>query len=236
MTVGFTELNTISAYDTSNLTTFVTGVLTALANKLYVVKASASYNTAGTSLTSITGGGLGTWNIETGARVENSGLNRCIEAAWMWSSSPGSAEAISINWNAATTGAGWTVWEITGFNTSDPIGLVDKLTANGVTSLAPFLSSATPGSGLLASCRTNAEQAMTAEAGWTPGSNPQGGSPAFTMLSAYRTDISDLSCTFNWSTAGPAVGNIIEINAAVEATKSPPFDAPSRKLQSLLAR
>src|ERR1044071_8096709 len=100
MGVTFTELTSISQYDNANSTTFNTPSLTAAANKLYIVFIQVSYgNLNPRTLSSVSGGGLGTWNIVANASQENSGQTRRCEVAWAWSASPGAAAAIALTFS-----------------------------------------------------------------------------------------------------------------------------------------
>jgi hypothetical protein len=220
--VAFTEITAVSQYDNANNTIFSSPVLTAVANRLYVLKMGVSYSSATPrTLSSVAGGGLGTWNIVGGCSVENTSQTRRLETAWAWLSSPAAAAAIDITWSGGTTGCAYSLWEITGFNTATPIGQTGNNRSTGATSLIPALGSGTVGSGILAACQTISNEAMSAEAGWTAGENHTGINPNTTMLSAYRTDVSDLGCTFSWTTSGTAVASILEILAAAASGNAP---------------
>jgi hypothetical protein len=223
MPVAPTELTAISAASTSNNTTFNTANLTAVANRLYVIGVTASYTVAGTTLSTIAGGGLGDWTILTGdTNVVNAADNRRIAIAWATSASPGAAAAIDITWSGATTGGAWAAYEITGHKTSGPIGQVDGNVDTGATSLAMTLPSATANSAILSFCRVNVEETVSAELGWTGGENNSHASPSCTMASAFRVATDDLSCTFSWTNSTNSIGNMIEILAAADTTKAPP--------------
>src|SRR5687768_16912186 len=132
MAVTVTELTAISDASTSNNTTFNTASLTAVANRLYVIAVTCSYTTAGITLSSISGGGLGTWTkLTDDTNVVNAADNRRIAIAWATSASPGAAAAIAITWSGATTGGAWSLYEITGHKTSGPIGQPDGNLATG---------------------------------------------------------------------------------------------------------
>ena len=218
MAITVTELTSISEFDFANNTTFNTNSLTAAANKLYVIFVTAGYSTPRT-LSSVSGGGLGTWTIISGCSQENAAQTRRSEVAYAWSASPGAGAAIDITFSGATIGAAWSVYEITGFNTSTPIGISGKATGTATTG-APALASASSGSIILAALMHVSNEATTAEAGWTAGVNLKGSGPTISMLSASRLLIDDLSCTFTWTTSGIFVSSIVEITAAAEAAAS----------------
>src|SRR5574342_794958 len=177
-----TELTSIAEYDSANNTTFTTNSLTASANKLYLLFIQAGYSTPRT-LDSVTGAGLGTWTIISGCSQENAAQTRRSEVAYAWSASPAAGAAISITFSGATTGCAWTVYEITGFDTSSPIGQSNKATGTA-TSGAPALSSATSGSLLLACLQHVTNEDTTAEATWTSGANLKGTGHTVSMRSA----------------------------------------------------
>lgn len=215
MAVAPTELTAISNANTANNTIHSTDALTAVTNRLYVIGTTSSYLTAGTVLSAISGGGLGSWSILGGdASVVNGADNRRIQIAWATSASPGAAAAIAITWSLATTGGAWSLYEITGHHAS-PIGQVAApAVATGATSVAVTFPSATAGSALLTFCRTNVEAAISAELGWTVGETNTHGSPSCSMASAYRVATDDLTCTFSWAGSTGAIGNGVEILAA----------------------
>jgi hypothetical protein len=214
MAVAFTELTAVSQYDNANNTAFDTPTLTAEAGKLYVIDMHVGYsNATPRTLTSVAGGGLGDWTIIAGASVESTSQTRRSEMAFATSASPGAGAAVTITWSGGTTGCSYSVYEVTGFNTSDPIGEAD-IARGSSTSGTPTLGSATAGSGIIAGCQTITSEAMSAEAGWSAGENHTGSNHSLSALSATRTNIDDLSCTFSWTTSGTFTSNIVEILAA----------------------
>lgn len=223
MAVAFTELTAISAYDGGNSTTFNTPTLTASADKLYLIFIQASYGATPRTLSSVSGGGLGTWTIIAGASRENTLASRRCEAAYAWSAAPGAGAAIAITFSGSSTSCAYAVYEITGFNTATPIGQAATSTAIAGTSTTPTLSSATAGSGIAASCQEATAETITVDAGggWTAGENNTGSSPATAMRSAFRTDISDLSCGFSWATIAEHVANIVEVLATAIGNPRP---------------
>lgn len=214
MAVAFTELTAISQYDGANSTTFNTPTLTASADKLYLIFIQASYGATPRTLSSVSGGGLGTWTIITGAGVENVLQSRRGAAAYAWSSSPGAGAAVAITFSGGCTSCAYSVYEITGFNTVTPIGQVATSTAVAGVSTTPTLGSATADSGIAASCQEATNETITVEAGWTAGENNAGASPATAIRTGTRADISDLSCGFSWATIAEHTANIVEILVA----------------------
>ena len=218
MAIIVTELTSISEFDFANNTTFNTNTLTATANKLYLLFITSGYSTPRT-LSSVSGGGLGTWTIISGCSQENAAQTRRSEVAYAWSASPGAGAAIDITYSGATIGCAWALYEITGFNTSTPIGQSGKATGTATTG-APTLASASSGSVILAALMHVSNEATTAEAVWTAGVNLKGSGPTISMLSASRLLVDDLSCTFTWTTSGIFVSSIVEITPAAEAASS----------------
>lgn len=223
MAVAFTELTAISAYDGGNSTTFNTPTLTASADKLYLIFIQASYGATPRTLSSVSGGGLGTWTIITGAGAENVLQTRRAGAAYAWLASPAAGAAIAITFSGGCTSCAYAVYEITGFNTSTPIGQSATSTAVAGVSTTPTLASATAGSGIAASCQEATAETITVDAGggWTAGENNTGSSPATAMRTGTRTDISDLSCGFSWTTIAEHTANIVEILAVAPANPRP---------------
>lgn len=231
----FAELTTLSQYDNGNLTTYSTPTLTAVANKLYVIIIEVVYSTPRT-LTSVSGGGLGTWNIVAGCSAENGTAVRRTEVAWAWSASPGAGAAIDITFSGGCTGCAYAPYEITGFDIGNVVGQTSTVSGSSASGGTPTLASATAGNGILTGLQHADVETINVEAGWTAGEFNSGTTPNLGMRTAYRTDVSDLSCAFTWSISGIYIGSILEINASAAAAPSPPFNTPARNFQHMIVR
>lgn len=217
MAVAFTEK--LAAWDASNVTsnpaTYSTATLTATANRLYVIFVWGTY-VSGSAPETVTcaGGGLGSWTeILTGTQTGGD-IEIRYAAFRATSASPGAGAAVTFTFgNNDMIGCGWVCYEITGHNTTTPVGTTNVATAGSGTGATPTLASATSGSGIVAGSYHQANEATTVEAGWTEGTDVAGNNPASGITSGTRTNTSDLSCAFTWSSDVEHAAIAIEIKS-----------------------
>jgi len=222
MTVGVSELS--REYSSTDATQYISvASYSPAANSFLVVPTICRHGTTAPGVTPVNAFG-GTWVESIGEQVD------AISAIGCWTlqcgASPGTAQ---ITWNVdggvTAIGFGHHVLQCTGH---DPSGTVvdTKLGPTGTTSGTSSITMNGIGSATDAVITMHfhrGQTASTSEAGWSPGTDLTGASPAHGSRTEWRTDRSDLTATMTftsvrWQTLGIQIKELVS-GAPAEPTK-----------------
>lgn len=222
MALAISELT--SAYSNADATTYTTASISPAASSLLLFLYSARHATTAPGITPPSAYG-GTWT-ELGGGEQVDGLTNV--GAWLLqcSASPGTAGmTVSVDAAATAIGLSHAILQVTGHDTSTPTtnfvyGPTGTGTA-GTSGLVTLAALSDANNAEVAYFVHRANEAQSAEAGWTAGTSRAGTSPNHGSLASWRIASADLSVTQTWTTSARYQALAFEVKIAPAAATTP---------------
>lgn len=189
--------NRTSSYDsTSDTTQYITASVSIAAGSVVLVSVFCCV-ASGTAPTITVSGLTLTW--AESAMTAFSGAVRRI-AVWEAFSASAQTGTITIDHNIASTGTGWSVNEVTGMDTSDPVLQPTTATGNSGTALVTLAAAGNSDNRPFLSEAHRSNSASTSEASWTLLSTNNSGGPNMGHGAHWRSDTFDTTATATFTT------------------------------------
>jgi len=214
MAITITELD--FGYDNGDHTVYGTTLITPAANSLIIFPYDLRHATAAPGGTA--SAGSGTWVETVPEQVTGDGLN----ATGLWISQQGASPGtfnpqLTTKGGVTATALGYSLLQVTGHDTTTPIAAsyLGPATGSGVTSATLTFSALTNANNAQIAFFTHrANEAQTAEAGWSFGTADFNINPNGSALAEWLIAGSDLTAGMSWTTSARYTAVGVEINIA----------------------
>jgi len=227
---AITITNRTALFDTAAASSYNTASVSIAAGSVVLVGVTSSI-ASGTAPTISVSGLTLTW-AESAMTLYSATVRRI--AVWEAFAASAQSGVITITHDVNSTGTSWSVEEVTGMDTTDPV-LQPTTGTTGTTSITITLAAAGDAANrpyLFNSHRANEVTAHDSAGGWTELSDVNGTGPSMGAEAQYKSDAFDTTCFASWTTSSNTGGVCLEIKIAAGA---PPAAPPPHRAIWLVA-